>query len=734
MFHTFEASRPPPVGPTADSAESRRPKTRACLSCRKRKIRCDGEVPCGACKWYQKDDQCSLMSEVRRSSEAATKRQTASRWAASKNIVHKLFPSQSLHDLASLSRDQLLEQLQQHPTSPRTGPLDPISDSQDVDRDSQEDSSSLEQLQAFPVPGTAAVSRQQSPSATNGVTDDINALALSVKTASSYLGVSSVVAVLRIILLLDPDSKAFAASSTSNNDRAGFSSAASEGIRGHTEPLSASSTTRRQPTIWDEVPAINAFFTYVHPQIPLLDEERFRDCYMNRKRDDGRWKLLLNAVLAMGSVAANTAEDKTHFIFYERARERLVLDTFSHARLETVQALVILGGMYLHYVQQPNLANFLIGATFRMATTLGLHRDFSESATASNTSTDFSRVAELRRRIWWSLCSLDACNSNFLGRPTSGRLGPGHNVKRPEHSLNNDPAITALLQDSIDYCIISTRMDDYLADRLVLGSSTRQELDHAFLSWLDRPYVGQFLASPDTSAGVIVAKNVMRWRCLSARVFIYRPILLWFALRRDSMSRISDTKREAILACRRIAAELIEEISSTWQVPSPCLMAGWPATWLLYQTSMVPLLSLFCDSDRPDVVASSRQQVELVISTLLQLESWSCTARRSLEVVTRLYNAASAYHVRQQQRQPRNQREDRFDEEAVAFRPATDNVELGDFLEGPAQGTPATHLSGSAVEDFLLGDFFDDLSWMNNQDQMMYGVGNDLAFLDHYDI
>ncbi|KAH8171210.1 fungal specific transcription factor domain-containing protein [Sarocladium implicatum] len=674
------------------------------------------------------------MSAARQGKEDIAPRPTARPVLTSKTILQKLFPSHSVQDLAVLSREQMLEQLQpQRSSSPARRSAD-SEENEEAEQDILDDAQSLKQLQAFPVSGTAAASRQQSPSTSNGVTDDINALALSVKTASSYLGISSVVAVLRIILLLDPESKAFATSGHANPNSS-LDSSGGEGPdrrenAGEASLASASADTRRELTIWDEVPAINAFFTYVHPQIPLLAEDTFRSCYMSRKRDDARWNLLLNAVLAMGSVAASTAKEKTHRVFYERARQYLVVDTFGYAHLETVQALTILGGMYLHYVQQPNLANFLIGATFRMATTLGLHRDYSEYAKPSRAG-DISRVTDLRRRIWWSLCSLDACNSNSLGRPTLGRLGPGHNVRKPEVSGSSNPVINTLLRDSIDYCIISTRMDDYLADRLVLSSDNRSELDNAFLSWLNRDSVQDFEPSSETPAGVVVAMNVMRWRCQSARVFIYRPSLLWYAMRRESMQSISATKREAILSCRTIAAELIEDISSTWQVPSPCLMAGWPATWLIYQTSMVPLLSLFCDIHSPEIIATSTRLVEKVIATLSALENWSCTARRSLEVVTRLYNASRAYYARMQQHEhsrPGELRQTRGSDTAAV------RYDMADPQEVMTQGTPATHLSGSAVEDMLIGNFFEGLSWLDSHDQMIQGVGDDLAFLDYYDI
>ena len=145
----------------------------------------------------------------------------------------------------------------------------------DADRDAQDDARSLEQLQSFPESGHTAPSRPYSPRPPNGVTDDVNALSLSVKKATSYLGVSSVVAVLRIILMLDPNSKAFASSTNTKGCAAISRSASDEGrLRDDISPAQLP----RDVSMWDEVPAINAYFKYVHPQIPLLEEGEFRDC------------------------------------------------------------------------------------------------------------------------------------------------------------------------------------------------------------------------------------------------------------------------------------------------------------------------------------------------------------------------------------------------------------------------------------------------------------------------
>jgi hypothetical protein len=64
MFHTFEGFENPGASTPAKGRErqqsvGRRVTTlRACTSCRHRKIKCDGEKPCEACRWYKKADQC----------------------------------------------------------------------------------------------------------------------------------------------------------------------------------------------------------------------------------------------------------------------------------------------------------------------------------------------------------------------------------------------------------------------------------------------------------------------------------------------------------------------------------------------------------------------------------------------------------------------------------------------------------------------------------------------------
>lgn len=343
-----------------------------------------------------------------------------------RGILQKLFPTVHPDLLEELPREKLIDMITKN--SPLTEPLSPVTPNLDEKPpEISPDAGSLELLQTMPEDYIDGDSKIRG---VPGITDDVNALSLSVKQSSTYLGISSVMAVLRVIFWLSPESQEFLSRTP---DRSAMAS------REHSTPpqgVEYDSTSRPdQPSSnpWDEIPLINAYFTYVHTFVPLIDEQSFRDTYMTGRRTDKRWALLLNTVLALGSVGASTSEDLGHRIYYSRAKRFLDLECQGTPHLETVQALALLGGFYLHYVQQPNLANAIMGTAMRMSTTLGLHRDYPENMSQTKPK-HFGFSVEMRRRIWWCLWNLDAWVGSTLGRP-SMRMGFALTARPPQEPI-----------------------------------------------------------------------------------------------------------------------------------------------------------------------------------------------------------------------------------------------------------------------------------------------------------
>lgn len=647
-----------------------------------------------------------------------------------------------------MSRDRLVELISRtnpcHPPSPRTPSVD------ERPHRVNPEAGSLEQLQ--PMPEEYNDSLDQKPSQLQGITDDVDMLSLHVKQNPSYLGISSVMAVLRVITWLNPDCLSNSPDRNAIMGREAASSPehslAESGIM--TTPGDASAS-----TAWNEIPLINSYFTYVHPFIPLIEEQSFRDTYMAAKRTDSRWLLLLNTVMAMGSVANGSAEDTNHQIYYERARQHLSIESLDSAHLETIQALAILSGFYLHYVQSPNQANSLMGSTLKLATMLGLHRDYSEGVGPAKAEKAAYSI-EMRRRVWWSTFMLDTWAGNSLGRPSMGRLSPAITAKLPQEPIGQSHALLSLVRENIRFCEISTTMEDGLACSPLLDETERQGLEAMYCEWFKNSSVGAAASTPRSTAiespGLTTLKNVMRWRYYTNRIYLHRPALLWYAMRKMKWEKLSSEKKGAVELCREACADLINDIATTWRGQKPCQMAGWNANWLMYQAVMVPLLSLYSDPSDAALVRSSRQQVETVMATMRDLQMWSTTAKRSLEVVVRLYEsskqsddstsaaststsskvqASEAQEVYvpsnmtpkststplPQQQQPQQQQQIQGQQQpSSGFRPSYIDVSYAN-----SYGITRTQPLSTGGQDVYMDNMFDTLRWSTSWDSPMGG-------------
>jgi hypothetical protein len=120
-------------------------------------------------------------------------------------VLQKLFPTLHPDSLLNVSRERLLELLSQ--TSPGQQPISP-SFSAGLDAKPSPpnpEAGSLEALQTMPEESSDTTDTKST--GVPGISDDVNALSLSVKQSSSYLGISSVIAALRVICYLDPDAQ-----------------------------------------------------------------------------------------------------------------------------------------------------------------------------------------------------------------------------------------------------------------------------------------------------------------------------------------------------------------------------------------------------------------------------------------------------------------------------------------------------------------------------------------------
>lgn len=261
--------------------------------------------------------------------------------------------------------------------------------------------------------------------------DDVNALSLSVdKQAASYLGASSIKVALTVMLQIQPQLQALLAAQSTPD------ASSDENARGKMPLFRAAakpSKRRSSPVPWTYKgqALVDAYFKRVHVLTPLLDEASFRKHYNEGRRCDAPWLSLVNMVFATSSIMSTPSSNLSHIKYYNQAIEHIHLSAFGSTNIETIHALALLGGYYLHYINRPNMANAIIGAILRMATALGLHREPPPEEQPD------TAAQEARRRTWWTLFCLDTWTTTTLGRPSFGRWGPAINIQPPKLVTEN---------------------------------------------------------------------------------------------------------------------------------------------------------------------------------------------------------------------------------------------------------------------------------------------------------
>jgi len=170
----------------------------------------------------------------------------------------------------------------------------------------------------------------------------------------------------------------------------------------------------------------------------------------------------------------------------------------------------------------------------------------------------------------------------------------------------------------------------------------RSGLDAQLVEWSDKlPWV---LRSTDPCPEALyTARCVLKWRYQNMRIVLHRPVLLNLANRGWKYHPSAD-ELKAVELCRAIAKQTIEDISREWTQNQ---MSGWNAVWFMYQASMIPLVSMFWESWNTAKVRDWQHQIEIVLESFADMADWSLSARRSREVVSRMYEASKGPITRQ---------------------------------------------------------------------------------------
>jgi hypothetical protein len=628
-----------------------------------------------------------------------------------------------------MAREDLLELALSLPaaastTSPSTGTTQAMSELGPGSADS------LEALEQAPPEDPYWDEARKHQIRVQGISDDVNGLSMSVDRLSSYVGISSITAALKVIVKCAPHARPLI---SHNNQETALPSRA-----GSPPPELADDDPHALPPTPQGQELIESYFERVHLFFPLIEERKFWTTYLYGERKDAPWLALLNMVFALGSLASSTSENEAHYVYFNRSRQHLSLESFGSGNLEVLQALAVMSGYYMHYLNRPNEAHSLMGGTLRMATALGLHREYSEPSKHSSGrpynlippgETD-SISPEMRRRIWWSLFCLDAWASTTTGRPSLGRMGPSitvlppGKVTNPAHVLPqpNSPQYIEQLKilpliHASEFCKIATRIQDRLVESPLLAPSETLAFDDEIIRWHeDLPSI---LADMNESCPDFLkrVRSVMKWRFQNIRIVLHRPVLLSTALRRCPFIALTAEEKLAVGKCRIIAAKTIEDISNECL---PDLIAGWNAVWFTFQAAMVPLVSLFSDASMPEETEKWCASIETALEFFQRSIPWSISAKRSMDAVARLYEAWKVHRAEQPQPSSPTQysysamdHQQPFDPNSV---PDVGSLSMNSAV-GPGPQGMGTWPDPRAMNN--LSGFWDDMMWDTNLPDML---------------
>ncbi|TEA18423.1 Lactose regulatory protein LAC9 [Colletotrichum sidae] len=560
-------------------------------------------------------------SIVNEASGTPTLEKTSEQVQVQSRILHELFPSIPVEDLVGKTRAQLLSLIPRDTLNslPSASQPDPspsgisAADEDDDDDDNGPDDSTQISENGEPANDRrwdeSAASHQ--PTATTHASDDINAIGLATdQHRRSYLGVTSMSAVLRAIFRLCPAAKEHTAQRAKS--WADTSTTASLSSNQPLPPLSLLRTPSPGANPLREQRCIEFYFEHIHPITPILNEHDFRRTYAAATRQDSSWLALLNMVFTLGSIASGS--DSLHTHYYRQARAHLGLDSLGSGNMESLQAMCLLGGYYLHYRNSPNMAYAVLGAAHRVAIALGLHREPVRSHRHSSdaSSDQHSSRTETRRRTWWSLFCLDTWASMTLGRPTCGRWDSSTMDTYLPTPSSPDDYVAVSLRASCHFCHICDRIQHRFAQLARLSAAEAVSFDRELQAWYTS--LPDCLRNPANSPPrLTIAREFMRNRYLNVRLILSRCSLLYLAhdhghRRGSSTAAIANIiepsadDRSLVETCRAVASEIIDAITLHW---TPNRVHVWNSAWYLFQACMVPLLSIATEIHRSSSAAAA---------------------------------------------------------------------------------------------------------------------------------
>lgn len=162
---------------------------------------------------------------------------------------------------------------------------------------------------------------------------------------------------------------------------------------------------------------IDCFFTFVHPNMPVLHKPTFMRQYKNRDPTKRPPLALLFAMFSIASRFSSHPEiighDPEDFgdEYFDRAK-RLVDFEYELPRQSSIQALLLMVTYRFTSAKSGGRVWVMLGMATRMAQDLGMHRNSARWHLPP-------LETEIRKRLWWACYIMDRWVSACMGKPVA---------------------------------------------------------------------------------------------------------------------------------------------------------------------------------------------------------------------------------------------------------------------------------------------------------------------------
>ena len=464
---------------------------------------------------------------------------------------------------------------------------------------------------------------------------------LNVEDRAGYLGVASGAAMLRLLL---PDAEHRGALRKAMQNCAQNSSIGQKptGDQGWVP-----TPVYLEHSIWeiDLDKAIDAYFSLYHLSYPIIHEPTFRAQYAQViPRPGGKsWNALAYLIGAIGMFTTSTEPVTRDGDLFEAAKANISIDSLEKGNLTLVQVLVLMSN-FLQKKGKPNSGYNYLGLALHMSMGLGLHKEFHNWQISPLTM-------EIRRRVWWCVENFAVGAMITFGRPLSW---PEHGVEVAmplnvdDRDLTNvstclPPAKTGITT----YSAVSAQARFHLATNEIYSKVISVHFPSAAeLVRLDDEQIEPWRLAwqtgiePATVAPRYrLARFVMEARYRNFRIIMYRPFVIRQALQARSGAQqmaSGGVTQIAIDRCLHEAKSTIVLVHDFWSNDGPQVcMSAWYALYFLFQASLIPCVCLRNDPMSP-LAPDWRQQIQTVLRLLDTMKRMNPSARECQTVISRL--------------------------------------------------------------------------------------------------